>query len=151
MTETVDILNNIIDACKLAVVESLQDNGRYATGQTVQELQEVVSDMSAFLLAPWWIDALENGRKPTPPGTPEGDPTLVEAIKPWLAVKGIPESAAYAIAKNIHKYGYPGKPGVLSIPLGDDSINNLLKNGMEDIAANQQKEVAELFNALDGV
>lgn len=149
MPDQVDILNKMIDALKAALVNSLQESGRYATGQTVQELQEVVTDKYAALLAPYWIDALENGRKPTPPGTTAGDPTLRESLIPWLTVRGIPESAAYAIANKIHKYGYPGKPGLLTIPLGDDSINNLLADGIDQLATIQQQKVADLFNVFD--
>lgn len=151
MPENIDILNQMIDACKNALITSLQANDRYATGQTIQELQEVVTDKYAALLAPFWIDALENGRPPTPPGTPAGDPTLREAIIPWLSVRGIPEAAAFAIAKKIHKYGYPGKPGVLSVPLGDDSMENILTKGINQLGDNAQRDIMELFDVFDDI
>ncbi|HEY4326376.1 MAG TPA: hypothetical protein VGN20_20495 [Mucilaginibacter sp.] len=149
MTETVDILNEMIDACKNAVIQSLQESGRYATGHTVQELQELTTDLQAFLLAPFWIDALEYGRKPTAPGTPASEPPMIENVKAWCLVRGIPESAAYAITRHIHKYGYKGTPGVLTKPLSDESINSLIGPGVDRIADNVAKEFVALFDVFD--
>jgi hypothetical protein len=151
MAENTDILNGIIDSFKTAIAQSMQDNGRYSTGQTIAELQEVVTDNYGALLAPYWIDALENGRKPTPPGTPAGDPTLREALIPWLEAKGIPDSAAYAIANKIHKYGYPGKPGVLTVPLSNDSVDNLMAPGLEQLASSKAQQIADLWNVFDEI
>src|ERR1700693_2366018 len=103
------ILNTLLTAIRTDVINSLQANGQYATGETIAALEIALSDTGGQLLAPWWIDALEVGRKPTRPNAPIGDPTLLERIKEWCAAKGIPEEAAYPITKSIHKYGYPGK------------------------------------------
>lgn len=149
MDNTIDALNKIIDAIKQDLANSLQENGRFATGQTISELQPVVAENYAALLAPFWIDALENGRLPTPPGTPAGDPTLQQALIPWLSARGIPESASYAIAKKIHEKGYPGKPGVLSVPLADENISRLMEPGVNSLSAEVQQEVAELFDVFD--
>lgn len=147
MSDNIGILNNFIDAIKTDVINSIQANGRYATGQTVKELTPVISDNYAALLAPEYIDALEYGRKPTRPNAPTGDPTVFERIQEWCAAKGITDKgAAYAITKNIHKNGYPGKPGVLTEPLSDDNINAKLKILMEQIAGNEAEMVLELFD-----
>lgn len=151
MKTEIDILNDMVTNLKVEVINSLHENGRFATGHTAQELQEVVSDKYAALLAPYWIDSLETGRKPTPPGTPASDPTLRENLAAWLSVRGIPENAAYAIANKIHKYGYPGKPGVLSVPLSNDNIDSVLAPGIDDLAMIHQQKVADLFNVFDEI
>lgn len=134
MTKEQDILNDLVTAVRNDVIHSLQANGREATGATIKELQQATINNKVMLLAPSWITALENGRKPTPEGTPPSDPTLREALIPWLDARGIPQSAAYAVAKKIHQKGYKGTPGVLSEPLSDDNINRLADQAADNLA-----------------
>jgi len=49
-----------------------------------------------------YAPAIEYGRKP-------GKMPPVDALKPWARRHGMPESAAFAIARKIQKYGIKGK------------------------------------------
>lgn len=132
---TTDQLLEVITQIRDSLIVSLKGAGRYATGQTEQQLTiEVHGQNSAQLLAPWWFYALQDGRKPTKPGAPAGNPTLLGAIQMWCQAKGIDERAAYAITQSIHKNGYPGKPGIIDTPLSKDNIDSILNGVMGDIA-----------------
>jgi len=63
-----------------------------------------------------------------------GNPPMIQRIQQWCQAKGIPDKAAWAIKKKIDKVGYPGKPGLLTEPLGDDNINQRLNETSSDIA-----------------
>lgn len=138
-------LTECINDIRNDVINSLQANGRYATGDTIANLVDTVGEDYAALFAPWWIDALEYGRKPTSPGAPTGDPTLFERIEAWIAAKGL-DLNPYAVTKKIHKYGYPGTPGILTEPLSDDSIDKHVSEAANIIADNEAKKVLDLFD-----
>lgn len=151
MNETRQVLTDFLTAVRTDVVNSLQSNGRFATGETIANIEVEATDSDGQITAPWWIDALEVGRKPTSPGASAGDPPMIDRIKAWCAAKGIDEKAAWAIKKSIDKKGYPGKPGVLTEPLSDDNINSKLNMAAELIAGNLQQEIADIFNVFDTV
>lgn len=84
---------------------------------------------------PGYVQLLETGRKPTSANAVPGNPPMIQRIQQWCREKGIPDKAAWAIKKSIDKHGYKGKPGILSIPLGDDNINSRLDILMPCIAS----------------
>ncbi|MDR3551215.1 MAG: hypothetical protein P4L31_07420 [Candidatus Babeliales bacterium] len=161
MADITPYLNNIINAIKTDVINSMQAHGQYATGQSINQLETIVDGESGQLLAPFWIWALEFGRKPTSPGAAAGDPTLYQSICIWAAAKGIAEFSTNdkgekinvwrAITAYIHKNGYPGKQGVLTEPLSDDNVNSRINEQMEVFADEQAKEVLDLFNVFETV
>lgn len=151
MPDNQTILTNFLTAVRTDVVNSMQASGRFATGETIANIDVEATDSDGQITAPWWIDALEKGRKPTSSGATAGDPPMIDRIKAWCAAKGIDDKAAWAIKKSIDKKGYPGKPGVLTEPLSDDNINSKLDIALELIAANMQHEIADIFNVFDKV
>ncbi len=148
MPDNQAILNDLINNVKNDVINSLQANGRFATGQTIAGLETVITDNGGQLIAPAYIDALEYGRKPTGSNPTPGDPPMIDNIRAWVEAKGI-DINPWAIKKSIDKKGYPGKPGVLTEPLSDDNINSRVNEAAESIATNLQNEVADLFNVLE--
>jgi len=148
MPDNIDILTSFVDTIKNDVIHSMQANNRVGTGDTIKELTEVAGDDYVALLAPWWIDAQEYGRKPTSPTGPYqiSDPSFIDRLKAWCAAKGIVQGAAYAIKKKIDKEGYEGKPGVLTEPLGIDNINMRLDPICEQMADNEAQKVLDVFN-----
>lgn len=150
MPNTARILTELMNNLKTDVINSIQANGRYATGETVAALEVTVEGETGQLLAPAYIDALEYGRKPTSQGAATGDPTVFEQVEKWIAAKGL-DLNPYAVTKNIHKHGYPGKPGVLTEPLSDDNVNKRIDESMEAYADQQAKEVLDMFNVFDKV
>ena len=161
MADITQYLNNILNNIKIDVINSLQANGQYATGQTISQLETITDGDSGQILAPFWIWALEYGRKPTSPGAAAGDPTLYQSICVWAAAKGIAEFSTNdkgetvnvwrAITAYIHKYGYAGKQGVLTEPLSDDNVNMRINEQMEIFADEQAKEVLDLINIFETV
>ena len=143
MEETDQILAEIATSIGTDVINSMQAKGRYATGQTARQIETVSSPGTAKLLAPDYIDHLEKGRSPTSSNPKPGDPPMIERIKAWCAAKGIPDKAAWAIKKNIDKYGYKGKPGVLSEPLSDENINLRVTQGMDKLTDTLLPKIAE--------
>jgi len=142
------IIENCLENIKTDVINSLQANGRYATGETVSELEVISDDTSGQLLAPLYIDALEFGRNPTSPNAVQGDPTVFEKIEDWIAAKGL-DLNPYAVTKNIHKNGYPGKPGVLTQPL--EIAEKHIEDAMNEIAENEAEQLANLFDILNTI
>lgn len=143
------IISTALTNIRTDIINSLQANGRNATGETIAALEIALREDGGQLLAPWWIDALEKGRKPTSQGAQLGDPPMIERIKAWCTAKGIDTAAAWAIKKSIDKYGYPGKPGVLTQPLelADAHINE----ACEQIATNYQNEMLDLLKVFDEI
>ena len=117
-----------------ALIQSVKDNGRYATGDTVASIKIVQTETRAQLVAAPYFYALEQGRKPTKQGATKGDPTLYTVIQKWCKAKGIDVKAAWPIAQSIHQNGYPGRIGVISGPLSKENVSAALAPALGDIA-----------------
>src|ERR1700743_1559663 len=120
---TNDLLTTFLQSLKTDVINSMQANGKYATGQTVQQITIEGDGDSYQLNLPAYMQALESGRSPTSKNALPGSPPMIDRIKQWCQAKGISDKAAWAVKKSIDKNGYKGTPGILSEPLGDDNIN----------------------------
>ena len=120
---TKDYLTTFLQSLKTDVINSMQANGKYATGQTAQQITIEGDGDSYQLNLPAYMQALETGRAPTSKNAVPGSPPMIDRIKEWCQAKGIPDEAAWAVKKYIDKNGYKGTPGILSEPLGDDNIN----------------------------
>ena len=118
-----DQLIQFLELIKTDVINSMQAKGKMATGQTAQQISIETDGDKAQLTLPGYIQALETGRAPTSKNALPGNPPMIDRIKQWCQAKGIPDKAAWAVKKSIDKKGYPGMPGILSEPLGDDNIN----------------------------
>jgi len=135
-----DHLTTFLESIKTDVINSMQANGKYATGQTAQQITIEDDGDSCQLNLPTYMQALETGRTPTGKNAAPGNPPMIDRIKQWCQAKGIPDKAAWAIKKSIDKNGYKGTPGILSEPLGDDNINlrlNQVAGPMADELINQ--------------
>ena len=134
-------LLDIVTQLKSDLVVSFKNKGRSATGETEKKLEPVATENNAQLLAPWWIYALQDGRKPTRLNAPKGDPTLFDQIKLWCAAKGIEPNLAYPIAKSIHENGYPGTPGIIDEPLSDANVDKAMFKTLGIMASLYQNQV----------
>lgn len=148
MNDNNQILSDLIEAIKTDVINSMQAKGRNATGETIAALESVLTPDNGQLLASWWIDALEVGRKPTSQGAIQGEPPMIDNIKAWCEAKGIDVSLAWAIKKSIDKNGYPGTPGVLTEPLSDDNVNMRLDEATSKMADEQGQSIIGIFDEL---
>ena|SRR5258708_6012429 len=120
---TNDHLTIFLESLKTDVIRSMQAKGKYATGQTAQQITIEGDGDKAQLQLPGYMQALETGRTPTSKNALPGSPPMIDRIKQLCQAKGIPDKAAWAIKKSIDKNGFKGLPGILSEPLGDDNIN----------------------------
>ena len=127
-------LTTFLDSLKTDLIHSLQTRGKYATGQTAQQITIEVDANSYQLNRPAYIQVLETGRSPTGKNAIPGNPPMINRIKQWCQAKGIPDKAAWAIKKSIDKKGYKGLPGILSEPFSDANINLRLNHAAEPIA-----------------
>ena len=143
---TNDILITMAGNLKTDLINSMQAKGSIATGQTAQQITIVDNGDNVQLNIPAYLMELENGRGPTSKNALPGNPPMIQRIQQWCQAKGIPLKAAWAVKKKIDKLGYPGKPGILTEPLGDDNINLHLNEASTQLADNL---TAEILNALN--
>ena len=87
------------------MVSLLKNNRPYpkvASGSLVNSinyrLQETANGVNLVLLANDYLTWVDRGRKP-------GTYPPIQAIQRWVAIKGIPKEAAWAIRRNIFKFG----------------------------------------------
>jgi hypothetical protein len=120
---TNDHLTIFLESLKTDVIHSMQANGKYATGQTAQQITIEGDGDSYQLNLPAYMQALKTGRAPTSKNAVPGNPPMIDRIKQWCQAKCIPDKAAWAIKRSIDKNGYKGTPGILSESLSDDNIN----------------------------
>jgi hypothetical protein len=119
-------LTSFLETIRADIINSLQANGKDASGQTAKQLTITADNTSAQLELPGYMQLLETGRGPTSPDAVAGNPPMIQRIQQWCREKGIPDKAAWAIKKSIDKNGFKGVPGLLSEPLSDDNINRRL-------------------------
>lgn len=109
MPELRPILEQFAEALKADVIKVSK---RFAPS-----IESVVTDDSIAILGSPFISVLIDGRKPTSPNAPKGNPTLQEIILSWIQEKGlqayadkngkIPSqlSLSWAISQSIHRNG----------------------------------------------
>src|SRR5260221_7923471 len=134
----------LLELLKTDVINSMQANGKYATGQTARQITIVENGNNIQLQFPDYMLALEMGRGTTSKNAVAGDPPMIQRIQQWCAAKGIPDKAAWAIKKSIDKKGYTGKAGILTEPLGNENINLRLNPVLENIASVIREELLGL-------
>lgn len=135
-------LFSVVEGLKGDLVTSLQNANRVASGDTINAIESRADETSAQLLGPQYLYALQDGRKPTSPDAPAGDPTLFQQIQKWCAAKGIDQKAAYPITKSIHENGYPGTPGIIDEPLSDENVDKYLLKCLGDLSGLFVNEVS---------
>ncbi len=146
LTTMNDQLTTFLDSLRTDVIHSMQSKGKYATGQTAQQINIVDDGEQASLQMAAYIQALEFGRNPTSSNPIPANLPMIDRIKQWCQAKGIPDKAAWAIKKSIDKKGYKGIPGILSEPLGDDNLNRRLTQATDSISDNTTRQIADLFD-----
>jgi len=110
-----------------------------------QNITITANNQTQQLQIPSYLQIVETGRGPTSKNAQPGNPPMIQRIQQWCRDKGIPDKAAWAIKKKIDKVGFPGKPGLLTGPLGDDNINTKLDQTLEQMADNISNQI---LNAL---
>jgi hypothetical protein len=140
---TNDHLITFLETLKTDVINSLQANGKYATGQTAKEITVVEDGNNLQLQLPGYVQELETGRGPTSKNAAPGTPPMIQRIQQWCRAKGIPDKAAWAIKKAIDKNGYKGVPGIITEPLSNENIDMRLSPLMNNIADEVIEEITK--------
>lgn len=130
----------LLESLKTDLTNSLQSKN-----VNPQQITITTNGNTSQLSIPAYLQIVETGRKPTSKNPQPGNPPMIQRIQQWCLEKGIPDKAAWAIKKKIDKLGYPGKPGLLTDPLGDDNINTKLDQTLEQMADNITNQI---LNAL---
>ena len=116
-------LEDFLNTIRADIINSLQANGKDASGQTAKQITVTTDDSTVQLTLPGYLQILETGRGPTGKNAVAGNPPMIARIQQWCQEKGIPDKAAWAIKKSIDKKGFKGIAGLLSEPMGEDNIN----------------------------
>ncbi len=140
-----DQLIQFLELFKTDVINSMQANGKNATGQTAKQFIIIGDGSKAQLQLPGYLQLLETGRGPTSADAVAGNPPMIERIQQWCQAKGIPDKAVWAIKKSIDKKGFKGIPGLITEPLGNDNINLRLNQVMDSIAGEISRELLKLI------
>ena len=102
LLETLQGIGNFILADMKVLIEL---NGAMATGRLLKEIRvNATKDKDKYLLTlsyPFYGKFVDEGRRP-------GKMPPVKDIREWTRLKGIPESAAYPIARKIGEKGTKG-------------------------------------------
>lgn len=132
-----DLLDKLGRDYKFILYKELVRSNKVASGELVKSLSWRVKDNALEFVAAPYITYVDGGRKP-------GSYAPINEIKKWCRLKSIPESAAYAINKNIFKRGI--RPtGVLSKSMSIfekrnlGTINGLLSNLLERLIEEELK------------
>lgn len=136
-------LTAILTSTGQSVVTQIQGNlastGTNATGRTSRSVRfEITTEGTKEILRVWgrkYFFAVETGRKP------KGDkPSMgfVQAIKEWMAAKGV-EGSAYGIARAINKKGSKlfregGRKDIVSNVVNQSLYDQIIKSVLEENA-----------------
>ena len=131
---TIDPIIQFLEALKIDIIHSMQENGKYATGQSASKMTIIDENDSASLQIPAYLQALEYGRSPTSLNAQPGSPPMIDRIREWCLAKGIPDKAVWAVKKSIDKKGYKGTPGLLTGPLSNENLNLHLDQAIGQIS-----------------
>ena len=127
-------LTIFLECLKTDIINSMQAKGSYGSGRTAKEITITTEGNKAQLQIPFVLQVLEKGRGPSGKNARPSSPPMIERIKQWCQEKGIPEREAWAIKKSIDKYGFKGKPDLLSEPLSSENIDRRLKPVMQALS-----------------
>lgn len=84
------------------LIKQLKDKNKSATGRLIKSfdsrVQETADKVNVLINSEEYLKFIDEGRKP-------GSYPPISEISKWATIKGIPQSAVFAIAKSIFKYG----------------------------------------------
>lgn len=138
-SEGIELINN--------TRANLGSSGQNATNQTSQSLRiQITQEGSKYKMQlfgrPFFM-TVQTGRRPTPDKKPSRE--MIENLLPWIAARGIDESAVWAIATKINQRGTElwragGRTDIVD-PAVDQFVNDVGQNLLEAEADNFQLKV----------
>lgn len=102
-----DIIMKLADQFIGRVNTNMRETGTDASGETSKSLHYKIMEKDGQpiidMVGKPFFAVIETGRRPTPEKGPSA--SMVENIRSWTSVRGIPSEAAWAIAVDINKQG----------------------------------------------
>jgi hypothetical protein len=104
--DLLDNLEKLASRIEFDMKEIIQINGAIATGWLYKEVKARVSELkddkyTIEISYPFYGKFIDEGRRP-------GKMPPIKDIADWCKIKGIPQSAAFPIAKSIGEKGFKG-------------------------------------------
>lgn len=122
------------------IATALKRVGANNTGQLINSLRAELKDtgegLELMIKGDGYFNVIEKGRKP-------GEQPPLADIIAWTRSKGIPETAAFPIAKNIGKFGIKPKPVLKQI-----LESNTFKEGYKLIGEAYAKDIVKEINNI---
>lgn len=157
------IISDFLNVIKDEITQRSIMAGQRVTGETLDSLEVMASDLKGTLSGNAYIMVLEDGRGPTKKGN-SGGPKLKDIILDWMDNRGIDtienqskrKGIAYAIARNIHENGNAlfqagGHSGVISGVITDQRITAFVEAFGVITYNNFKDQVFEIFKNLENV
>jgi len=124
-----------------AIGAALKSVGADNTGRLIRSLRTDLKDtaegLKMLIAADEYFQNIEEGR------LPGKQPPLSDIVK-WAKSKGLPEAAAFPIAKNIGKFGIKPKPVLQEIIKSNEFTKNYKLIG-EAYAKDMAKEISSII------
>jgi hypothetical protein len=151
-----DILTKSVDKIKKDLLTEYVNSGRKATGDWEKYLDskttEKTGNVKIEILGADYTYFLENGRKPN---KNQNHKKLVgfalymtnksdSPISRWIQAKGINESLKFAIAYDLGRKGYKGKPFVSKV-INDENISKIVKEAGLDYVKEITTDIKMIF------
>ena len=122
-------LRKLAERIEFDMKEIIELNGAIATGSLLNDLSvQFEKENDGYRLAvsyPFYGKFIDEGRSPSSKMPP------LDAIREWTRIKGIPNDAAYPIAKKIQREGYDGI-NFTRVLFGKEEKDALIKNIGQD-------------------
>lgn len=123
-----------------AIGAALRSVGADNTGELINSLRSELRDtgegLEMMIKAKGYFFVVENGRRPGK------QPPLAEIVK-WTQSRGLPEKAAFPIARNIGKFGIKPRPVLKQIV-----ESNEFKEGFRNISEAYAKDMTKEINNI---
>ncbi len=142
-----DETNNFIAQVKGNLASTGTDATKKSSNSIYSKIQTTEGKITIEVLAKPFFSVVETGRKPTPEKKPSSD--MIDNIKEWVAVRGKPENAAWAIAMSIQKKGTDlfrkgGRTDIYTDP-GEEWAEDLFTKITKAIANNEIQLIIKGF------
>lgn len=122
--ELLDLFDNLGKEFKVIIIKILRDGNKLATGELIRSIDYALGeDKGKYfieLIAAEHFEYVEFGRRP-------GTWAPIAPLKKWVVLKGMPESAAYAVRNKIYKRG------INAFPFLEISIKEIEKKYMSEL------------------
>ncbi|GIV35309.1 MAG: hypothetical protein KatS3mg031_2844 [Chitinophagales bacterium] len=109
MLKVFEQLKSEVEAAAEELRGRIVAQGWVASGTLLNSTRVESDERSIKLITQEWLDYLEFGREPS--RRSEGG-VVLERIKEWVKLRGIPDAAAYPIARKIHVQGWEPKADI---------------------------------------